>query len=80
MITGTINVVTDIQLAMQFSQQCKVLFIGELNNQLPPNFIEYSILLPPVEALEAEINGNIEVYYNIYSQYLTYTPYCACLK
>ena len=76
MITGTINVVTDIQLAMQFSQQCKVLFIGELNNQLPPNFIEYSILLPPVEALEAEINGNIEVYYNIYSQYLTYTPYC----
>ena len=39
MITGTINIVTDINLAIKFSQQCKVLFIGELNNQLPPNFI-----------------------------------------
>ena len=76
MITGTINIVTDINLAIKFSQQCKVLFIGELNNQLPPNFIEYSILLPPVEALEAEINGNMNMYSNIYSQYLTYTPYC----
>ena len=76
MITGTINIVTDINLAMQWSQQCKVLFIGELNSQLPPNFIEYSILLPPVEALEAEINGDTQTYNNIYTQHLTYNPYC----
>lgn len=76
MITGTINIVTDINLAMQWSQQCKVLFIGELNSQLPPNFIEYSILLPPVEALEAEVNGDTQTYNYIYTQHLTYNPYC----
>lgn len=39
-----------------------VLFVGELKDKNPANFITCSILLPPYEAINAEINGDIESY------------------
>lgn len=77
MITGTLTMVNNLNTAIQTAQMfpCKIVFIGELK-QLPQGIIEYSILLPPVEALNAEVEGNIQQYNMIYNQYLMYTPYC----
>ena len=74
-IKGAITIVTELELAIEASQYSKIVFIGELK-QLPPNFIEFSVLLPPMEALECEINGDMQSYAAIYSQYLDMTPYC----
>ena len=73
---GSINVVTDINLANAYSQSCKVVYIGELNSSLPPNFIEFSVLLPPYKALEAEINGDMNAYSQIYLNYLMNNEPC----
>ena len=73
---GTINVVTDINIANAYSQMCKVVYIGELNSSLPPNFIEFSVLLPPYKALEAEINGDTNAYSQIYYSYLMTNEPC----
>ena len=73
---GSINVVTDINLANAYRQTCKVVYIGELNSSLPPNFIEFSVLLPPYKALEAEINGDMNAYSQIYLNYLMNNEPC----
>lgn len=74
---GTINIVSDLNLAIQCSGQgCKVIYIGELNNNLPPQFIMCPMLLPPYEALNAEVDGNMQLYNQIYCQYLDGTKEC----
>lgn len=76
MIKGTIYAVTDVELAMQCLQTSKVLYIGELNMNLPKGFIECSVLLPPYEAVSAEIDGNIPAFEEIYRNYLTFSEQC----
>ena len=74
---GSINIVSDLNLAIQCSGQgCKVIYIGELNNNLPPQFITCPMLLPPYEALNAEVDGNMQLYSQIYCQYLNGTKEC----
>lgn len=76
MLKGTMYVMSDINLAIQASMNSKVLYIGELNQNLPPSFIECSVLLPPYEALNAEIDGDMQMYDSIYNQYLTFSYQC----
>ena len=72
MFMGSINIVDDLNLAIQCSGQgCKVIYIGELNNNLPPQFITCPMLLPPYEALNAEVDGNIQLYNDIYYTFMT---------
>ena len=68
---AAINIVDDMSLAMQFSysQTCKVIYIGEAQN-IPPQFVACPILLPPFEALNAEVDGNLQMYDQIYQNYL----------
>ena len=74
---GSINIVSDLNLAIQCSGQgCKVIYIGELNTNLPPQFITCPMLLPPYEALNAEVDGNMQLYNDIYCQYLNCTKEC----
>lgn len=73
---GSITVVTDINLAMQYSQVCKIVNVGELNPYTPKEFIEYSVLLPPYQALEAEINGDMVAYETYYGNYLSTNEAC----
>ena len=73
---GSITVVTDINLAMQYSQVCKIVNVGELNPYTPKEFIEYSLLLPPYQALEAEINGDMAAYEMYYDNYLSTSEAC----
>lgn len=74
MVIGTINMVTDINLAMQcYSQGCKVIMIAECKDNIP-GVINMPILLPPYEALCAEIDGDINSYTAIYYNYLLGTP------
>lgn len=77
MIRGAIYAVTDMGLAMQsIMQGCKVLYVGELNPNIPQGFIECSVLLPPYEAVSAEIDGNMDMYESIYGSYLTFSDAC----
>lgn len=77
MFKGSLYLVKDINLAVQCgSQGAKVIYIGELNNNLPPQFIPCPILLPPYEALNAEINGDMQTYVQLYSQYLSSNKEC----
>ena len=77
MFMGSINIVDDLNLAIQCSGQgCKVIYIGELNNNLPPQFITCPMLLPPYEALNAEVDGNMQLYNDIYCQHLNCTKEC----
>ena len=71
-LKGSLNIVTDAQMAVQASASSRVLFVGELKDKNPANFITCSILLPPYEAINAEINGDIESYDKIYMEYLAY--------
>lgn len=76
-LTGSINLVTDLQTAIFALQSSRVIYIGELNPQIPQDyFITYSNLLPPYEALDAEIDGNMELYNQIYFTHLTQNEYC----
>ena len=56
---GTIYLVNDINLALQcsYNQGCKVIYIGELNMNLPKSFVSFGALLPPYDALNAEIES-----------------------
>lgn len=77
MFKGSIYLVQDINLAIQCgSQGSKVIYIGEFNNNIPPQFINCPILLPPYEALNAEINGDMNSYIATYSQYLSNNKEC----
>jgi hypothetical protein len=76
MIRGTLYAVSDINIALQSMQSCKVLYIGELNNSIPKEFIECSVLLPPYEAVFAEVDGDIASFEAIYNHYLTYSDQC----
>lgn len=77
MFKGSIYMVKDINLAIQCgSQGSKVIYIGEFNDNLPPQFITCPILLPPYEALNAEINGDMNTYIATYSQYLSTNKEC----
>lgn len=70
LLIGSLNVVTSIEMAINASYSSKVLFIGELNNNIPNTFIPCSILLPPYNAINAEINGDIQSYTNEYTCHL----------
>lgn len=70
LLNGSLNIVTDLNVAIMASTNSRVLFIGELNNRLPNTIIPCSILLPPYEAINAEINGDINAYRNSYISYL----------
>ena len=50
-LKGSLNIVTDAQMAVQASASSRVLFVGELKDKNPANFITCSILLPPYEAI-----------------------------
>lgn len=76
MIKGTIYAVTDIGLALQAMQGSKVLYIGELNPNIPEGFIECSVLLPPYEAVSAEIDGDMNAFEAIYGSHLTFSDAC----
>ena len=71
---GSLSVCADINYAMQFryNNNVKILYIGEAikSNDLPQGFIPFSILLPPFEALQAEIDNNMQLYERIYTQHL----------
>ena len=71
---GSLSVCADINYAMQFryNNNVKILYIGEAikPNDLPQGFIPFSILLPPFEALQAEIDNNMQLYERIYTQHL----------
>lgn len=70
----TISICADPNFAMQFASNpdFRILYVGEQlgANQLPPGIIPFSILLPPYQALEAEINNNMQAYIQIYTQHL----------
>lgn len=77
LLKGIITIVTDVNFAASQLQNSKVLYVGELNPQIQQyNFIPCSVLLPPFEALNADINGNSALYKQIYMQYLTMNKYC----
>lgn len=76
MIKGSIYAVTDIGLAMQAMHGSKVLYIGELNPNIPQGLIECSVLLPPYEAVSAEIDGEMNAFEAIYGSYLTFSEAC----
>lgn len=69
---GSIYLVNDINLALecQYKQGCKVIYIGELNMNLPKSFVSFGALLPPFDALNAEIDGDMASYAYIYENYL----------
>lgn len=74
---GSIVMVDDINFALQYTPTHKVVYIGEIqqqNKHLP--LIELSVLLPPYQALDADINGDINSYNQIYYDYLTRMEQC----
>ena len=89
MFQGTINIVTDLNLAMQCaSQGCKVAWIGDPLSESPANgmFIPLPLLAPDYQVLSAEIEGNMEAYAQLYSQqlstreaFLTFMALFACI-
>ena len=54
----------------------KVLYVGESMQELPECFIPCSILLPPFNALNAEIDGDIKTYKDLYFSYLNFNLDC----
>jgi len=70
---GSIYLVNDINFALECSyrQGCKVIYIGELNMNLPKSFVSFGALLPPYDALNAEIDGDKQAYAYIYENYLS---------
>lgn len=77
MIKGSIYLVTDFDMANASALNgSKVLFVGELNRQIPDYFIAASVLLPPYESVSAEIDGNIDAANYIYEQYLDTSEPC----
>lgn len=71
---GTLSVCNDINFIRPFmgNPNIKTIYVGEAfqPNQLPQGFIPFSILLPPYEAIEAEINGDMNRYNQLYTQHL----------
>lgn len=68
---GSIYLVNDVNFALECSYKMgsKVIYVGELNMNLPKSFISFGALLPPVEALNAEIDGDMASYAYIYENY-----------
>ena len=73
--TGTLSICADMNFAIGVSNQpnVKLLYVGEnfIQDQLPPGFIPFSIFLPPYQALEAEVNGDMNLYQQYYLAHLT---------
>lgn len=69
---GNIYLVNDINFALEcnYKHGYKVIYVGELNMNLPKTFISFGALLPPYDALNAEIDGDIASYAYIYESYL----------
>lgn len=77
LFTGSINATYDINTALQMSMAgFKVLYVGELNPNIPQQFIPASVLLPSFDAINAEIDGNMPLYSTLYSQQLMGTKEC----
>ena len=68
---GSIYLVNDVNFALEcnYKQGFKVIYVGELNMNLPKSFISFGALLPPIEALNAEIDGDMASYAYIYEAY-----------
>lgn len=49
----------------------KVIYAGE-GSPIPPSFIRLPILLPPIDAVDADVNDNIGLFENIYFNHLAY--------
>jgi hypothetical protein len=69
---GSIYLVNDINFALECSYKhgSKVIYIGELNMNLPKSFVSFGALLPPYDALNAEIDGDVQTYAYLYENYL----------
>lgn len=69
---GTIYLVNDLNFALECNYKLgyKVIYVGELNMNLPKTFISFGALLPPYDALNAEIDGDTQAYAYIYENYL----------
>jgi hypothetical protein len=71
-LSGTIFITSDLDVVRDLSINHKIVVFGETAPTCIPTeyIIPASILLPPYEALEAEIDGNLEKYGYIYSAHL----------
>ena len=68
--SGSLSICNDISMISSgLTYNTKVLYVGELNNNIN-GVIPFSILLPPYQALEAEINGDMEMYSRFYTSHL----------
>lgn len=77
MVKGSIYLVTDFDMAISaMNSNNKVLFVGELNRNIPEGFIVASVLLPPLESVSAEVDGNLEMAEQIYMHYLDTSEPC----
>lgn len=68
-INAPIKFVNTLNDALAYASQSKVIYVGEDQN-VPNYFIHTPALLPPVDAAYAEINGNLQAYYDIYNAYM----------
>lgn len=71
MLTGTIFITSDINIALNSPIQTKILDMDE-ENRLPlaPHVIKATCLLPPLQAKMAEIDGDEVQYNHLYSYHL----------
>lgn len=77
LLNGSLNVVTDYPTAIEALRYSKVLYVGESNPEVAnSDIIPCSILLPPVDAVAAEIDNNMQAYVSIYGNYLLTSKTC----